>query len=201
VADLEADVDDAEEEEWNDEGIEKDLDLNNVDTGETNGTHAERPTFTRVEELEKHGRKWSRMLAHRHDPGISASIPNLASPFSNSADQAADSIPPTSIMYRRTASRQDTPTSAGDPTVSRLEAIGKRPSLSTHRRPVTPIQSLPRDEDITPDGSPSGEADMLATDGPVTPTNHAGPFVFDGSGGTRGGATPASGAESAELLT
>lgn len=193
MADLEADVDDAEEEEWDDEGIEKDLDLNNVHKVETNGAPAERPKSSRVEELEKQARKFSRMLALR-DSGISSSIPNLASPFSNSADQAVGSIPPSSTMYRRTTPRQDTQPSAVDP---RPDAVGRGPPFPTHRRPSTPTRPPTRDEDTTPDGSPSGEADMLATDGPVTPTNHAGPFVFDGSGGTRGGAASALGAESA----
>lgn len=114
-------------------------------------------------------------------------------------DQVASSTTPTGIIYRRNTSRANAQSFASDATVPRLDTIDRSgPSFPNYPRPVTPIASLSNDPETTPDASPSGGAEMLTTDGPMTPTNHAGPFVFDGSGGRRGGQSPSSDVGSSE---
>ena len=60
-------------------------------------------------------------------------------------------------------------------------------------QPITPTQPLMPGDDLTPNDEftpalrTSTPSDMLASDGPMTPTNNAGPFVFDGSAGRAGG--------------
>lgn len=198
MTDLDADVDDMDEEKWEDGEVEKGLDLKDVQMGEANGTHLEHPAF-RVGEEEHPARTSSRILSVQNGQGPSPSLSNFVSYVSKSTDQAVGSNTPTNLAYRRNASRTNTQSFTGDPTASGFNTIGRGgPSFLSYARPATPIQSLPRDDETTPDGSPSAGGELLATDGPMTPTNHAGPFVFDGSGGRRTGLSPASDGGSSE---
>ena len=54
-------------------------------------------------------------------------------------------------------------------------------------RPITPTQPLMGDELHGTSLRTPTTTDMLLHDGPMTPTNNAGPFVFDGSAGRAGG--------------
>lgn len=199
MADLEADAEDADEENWDDEGVEKELDHNDIHMSDSNGTHLEHPNFNKAGEDEHPARTSSRILSAQTEQGSSPLISSLASNFLMGTDQAASSTTPASIMYRRNASRTNTQSFAGDPAVPRLDTIDRSgPSFPNYPRPVTPILSISNDPETTPDASPSGGPDMLTTDGPMTPTNHAGPFVFDGSGSRRGGQSPASDVGSSE---
>jgi hypothetical protein len=200
MTDLEADVDDVDEEGWDDEGIEKDLDINDVHMAESNGTHLEHSTFMNSGMKSGDGElpapPSSRILSVQNGQGPSHSISNVASNFANGPDQALGSV---GVMYRRNISRTNTGSSMGDAAASRPDAVSRGgQSFSRFSRPVTPIQSLSRDDQMTPDGSPSGRGEILGRDGPITPTNHAGPFVFDGSGGRRVGPSPASDAANNE---
>ena len=195
MTDLEADVDDADEEQWDDEALDKDLDFHDAQKGEPNGTHSEHPAFTRAGEGEQHPtRTSSRILSVQNGQDPLPLISSFASYFHRNADPAVGSTAPTSIINRRNASRANSQSfGGGDSTASRVveTADDGGPSTSFYPRPITPIQSLSRYAEMTPNGSPSGGAEMLATDGPMTPTNHAGPFVFDGSAGRINGQSPA----------
>ena len=199
MADLEADVDDMDEEKWDNEAAEKGSDLNDVQMGEANGIHSEHPAF-RVGEEEHPARTSSRVLSVQNGQGPSPSFSSSVSHFSKSTDQAVGSTAPTNLAFRRNASRTNTQSFAGDPTASRFDNTIDRggSSFPNHQTPITPIRTPSRAEEITPDGSPSGGGEMLATDGPMTPTNHAGPFVFDGSAGRRIGQSPPSDIGSSE---
>lgn len=72
---------------------------------------------------------------------------------------------------------------------SRPDEVTRRTSsYANYLRPITPTEPIIQD-DVTPNGSPSALAAGvdLANDGPMTPTNNAGPFVFDGSAGRAAG--------------
>ena len=60
---------------------------------------------------------------------------------------------------------------------------GVRLPSGSYLRPVTPTQSLVEDNNANTDHSRTPSSEMLSNDGPMTPTNNAGPFVFDGSAG------------------
>lgn len=79
MTDLEADVDDMDEEKWSEGGVEKGSDVNDVQMGEANGTHLEHPDFRAGAEEEEHpARMSSRILSVRngqgHSPSISCSV-------------------------------------------------------------------------------------------------------------------------------
>lgn len=193
MTDLEADVDDADEEQWDEEGVGKDLNPNDFPMGGSNGIHSEHPAFSIVPAEEHSTMTTSRILSVQNGQGPFPIISNFASYLSRSTDPTVGSATSTSIINRRAASRANTQSFGGDPAASRRDTVDKGgPSFPNYPRPITPIQTHSRDFEITPDGSPSGGAEMLATDGPMTPTNHAGPFVFDGSAGRRNGQSPAS---------
>lgn len=116
-----------------------------------------------------------------------------------SSDRPNSSMSPSSstIINRRNASRMTTTQQSSDESssssISRPEETTRPASnFSNYLRPITPTQPNLQEEDITPDGSPSMLATTptgadLANEGPMTPTNNAGPFVFDGSAGRAAG--------------
>lgn len=75
-----------------------------------------------------------------------------------------------------------------------LLATSEQPSIETssghieYLRPITPTEPLMGDDEINESSlrTPT-TTDMLVNDGPMTPTNNAGPFVFDGSAGRASG--------------
>lgn len=72
MTDLEADVDDMDEEKWNEGGVEKGADLNDIQMGEANGVHLEHPAFRAGggEEVEHPARTSSRILSVRNGQGF-----------------------------------------------------------------------------------------------------------------------------------
>lgn len=68
MTDLEADVDDVDEEKWDDGSIEKASDMNDVQMGEANGTHLEPPPFRNGAE-EHPARTSSRVLTVQNGQG------------------------------------------------------------------------------------------------------------------------------------
>ena len=70
----------------------------------------------------------------------------------------------------------------------------QNPTLGNLLRPITPTQPVVEDEEMASDGesplehaSTPNASELLISDGPMTPTNNAGPFVFDGSAGRAAG--------------
>lgn len=102
----------------------------------------------------------------------------------------ASTPPPSSIIDRRNASRMMTPQQSNEDATSTSrpdEATRRASNYANYLRPITPTEPIL--QDVTPNGSPSALATGadLTNDGPMTPTNNAGPFVFDGSAGRAAG--------------
>ena len=85
------------------------------------------------------------------------------------------------IQLNRRGARQTSPPF----TPTRDQSVASSPSThAQYLRPITPTQPLLESERL--DGSTTQVpimTDHFAQDGPMTPTNNAGPFVFDGSAG------------------
>lgn len=79
MTDLEADVDDIDEEKWTEGAAENGLDLNDVQMGEANGIHLEHPAFRTGAEEEHPARTSSRILSVQNGQGPSPSISNFIS--------------------------------------------------------------------------------------------------------------------------
>lgn len=72
MTDLEADVDDMEEEKWSEGGVEKGSDFNDVQMGEASSIHLEHPAFRNTGGEEEHPvRTSSRILSVRNGQGLS----------------------------------------------------------------------------------------------------------------------------------
>ena len=73
MTDLEADVDDMEEDKWSEGGVERGPDLNDVQMGEANSIHLEHPAFraSGADEEEHPVRTSSRILSVRNGQGLS----------------------------------------------------------------------------------------------------------------------------------
>ena len=132
------------------------------------------------------------------NPGLSPDLTIFSSPS-----------PSTSILNRRNAQRHS-PSLTPEPenNVSRSIEQQTISSYGNYLRPITPTAPLTVDNDITSAGAattdyPNGRfvrpgqggsdnigrvstprtTEKFVVDGPITPTNSAGPFVFDGSAG------------------
>ena len=131
----------------------------------------------------------NRILTVRNVPVPTPPIPSLTHSFSTPTDLAHVSSPQ-NIIGRRNASRtQARPANSDSLTPKPNDSSSRTPEFSNHLRPITPTESLSQDQNVTLAGLPSGQeaTELLASDGPMTPTNNAGPFVFDGSAGRAAG--------------
>jgi len=108
----------------------------------------------------------------------------------NTAPQLARSSEPTNasnasseLLIRRGARRISPPF-----TPAREYSEPEAPSLSgQYLRPITPTQPLFGEAGLNePSSRTPTTTDHFIHDGPMTPTNNAGPFVFDGSAGRVG---------------
>lgn len=190
MADLEADVDDLDpdERDWedyegDDEQNQDHLDNSDRAISEITGVNREFPP--RIEDKSSASAQ-SKVLSLRPKIG-SAPTDNTSGP--PSAGNAPTSQFVSSIINRRNTSRRQS-TQQPQPvdeqsSLARSDEIARR---TANLRPITPTQPNLRDVDTLPNNSaparettPTG-ADLVS-DGPMTPTNNAGPFVFDGSAG------------------
>ena len=102
--------------------------------------------------------------------------------------------PRQTILSRRNARRVSPPYAQSIPEWVE-DPSTPSPDFQNYLRPITPSQPLISDrtssasEEFPLDLSTSTPQGMLVSinDGPMTPTNNAGPFVFDGSAGRAGG--------------
>lgn len=195
MADLEADVDDLDpdERDWedyegDDEQNQDHLDNSDRAISEITGVNREPPP--RAEDRPSASAQ-SNVISLRPKVG-SASTDNT------SDSPSAINTPPnqfvSSIINRRNATRRQS-TQQPQPvdeqsSLARSDEITRR---TANLRPITPTQPNLRDVDVTqPNDSPPARETTptgadLASDGPMTPTNNAGPFVFDGSAGRAAG--------------
>ncbi len=103
--------------------------------------------------------------------------------------------PKQSLLSRRNARRVSPPYAhgIGEPIPERSEDTSSSSSnFQNYLRPITPSQPLMPDDGLMPNDEfppalgASTPSDILVADGPMTPRNNAGPFVFDGSAGRAG---------------
>lgn len=72
-------------------------------------------------------------------------------------------------------------------TESQSEGLSAPIDIASPRRSVSRRRSIDESEERRTPSPRTQSADILsAVDGPMTPRNDAGPFIFDGSGGARG---------------
>lgn len=147
-----------------------------------NGVGSDRLLSNGINEDEQPAAASSRILTVRNDVDPTHS-------FSTPTDPA-DVSSPQNIPGRRNATRPaPNPLSGGS--LMPISGDDNTQNSGSYRqlRPVTPSESVLQDEHITPNGSPLGQeaTELLVSDGPMTPTNNAGPFVFDGSAGRMAG--------------
>ena len=192
VTDLEADVDDPADDEW-DEGHDEELSPELNPAGATNGVA---PDF-------------GEQVMNGNDEGLSHSTSRLLSinDHAHTIPQRAISAEATSgpsitsgLLNRRGASHiSPSSTPAQDHSATNLPS-----AQIQYLRPITPTQPLLENEDLNESSMRRPTmTDHFTQDGPMTPTNNAGPFVFDGSAGrivgrTEVGSMPETGTTSSE---
>lgn len=197
MADLEADVDDLDpdEKDWEDYEGEDEQNQDHLDNSdraisEITGVNEEPPPRAENRSLVSVSAQ-SKVISVRPKAGSMTSDNSSGSP---SAINATPSQFVSSIINRRNTSRRQS-TQQPQPvdeqsSLARSDEITRR---TANLRPITPTQPNLRDVDVTPpnDSPPARETTPmgadLASDGPLTPTNNAGPFVFDGSAGRAAG--------------
>ena len=123
--------------------------------------------------------------------------PNSLSLGSSDRPNASMPSSSSSIINRRNASRKTATQQSSDDPSSASTSNSEEPArpssnFADYLRSITPTQPIMQEEENTPNGSPSALATTptgaeLANEGPMTPTNNAGPFVFDGSAGRAAG--------------
>lgn len=172
---MEADIEDPEDGNWEDEnGTESspemapthDMILEQEEMAMGGGDHSLSNTT-------------SRLLSVRDD---NHSIPSVTTP--SDSTNGANTAP--SLLTRRGARRISPPFSyAGNHSAPRSTS-----GAVQFLRPITPTQPFLGTENTNESALRTPTTDMLIHDGPMTPTNNAGPFVFDGSAGRRVGNGP-----------
>ena len=173
VTDLDAELDDPLD-RWEDEEDLPDLALENANESDdairvVNGTPPIDQEDTQVNRG-INGRSFS-ISGARSAPVSTAVTPAV----DIASDPMNEVMPPTGIFGRRTAA-------AGEPAEIRLPS-GSMQFL----RPIIPSQPLMGDNSLNRDNVGTPTLELLNGDGPMTPTNNAGPFVFDGSAGRSSG--------------
>ena len=192
VTDLEADVDDPNDEDWEDE--EHEVELNRV---ETHGANAVPSISEHNGDDTGNAASTGRLLSIRNGADESPISPVFPMDGMPDGSDIAATTRDTSLLSRRAARRISPPEGSlgngshfsGSPFRSTEE---QNPAFGHYLRPITPTQPLLQDEEMASNGGSSpaqlsgaNAVEMLIADGPMTPTNNAGPFVFDGSGSRR----------------
>ena len=173
VTDLEADIEDPEDGNWEDEnGTESSPEM--APTQNTNDVIPEQEELAMGGEDDGLSNTTSRLLSVRDDSRSTPSVMNSSDP-TNDAHQAR------SLLTRRGARRISPPFSRAADRSASKSTTGTGQFL----RPITPTESLIGTEQFNESALRTPTTDILIHDGPMTPTNNAGPFVFDGSAGRR----------------
>ncbi len=176
VTDLEAEVDDPTDDTWevaNVEGLGPDL----TSAGGINGTIPEYDERVIDGDDEGLSHSTSRLLSIRDHDQVE---PRSATPPGtlNGASTALD------LLSRRGARRISPPFAPTQVHPTPPNVAPTQANQVQYLRPITPTQPLLGDEDLNESSTRTPTmADHFTQDGPMTPTNNAGPFVFDGSAG------------------
>ena len=171
---MEADVDDIDE-EWRDEDGESSS-SEVIVSQPSNGAISEHEDLEIDDMEEELSSRTSRKLVIRNNTQVTPSSTTVPEP--NSASSASNNL-----LVRRGARRISPPFSAATEQPNITSASGPIQYL----RPITPTQPLMSNELNEGSLRTPTTTDMLIHDGPMTPTNNAGPFVFDGSAGRAAG--------------
>lgn len=195
VADLEADVDDPPAgDAWREADEDEASDPNDVQHAAVNGEDAMEAESN--EELNHDASDNDEVLSKMTTRDLSIAnlinpeaIPPRSSNLPHLLEQTAAPAPATNLLSRRIGSRTTSARPGEVPSAS-LD-INSPSSMSSNRSNATTPQPLP---DEAPTASTLRAAtpcplEMLGADGPTTPRNDAGPFVFDGSAGRGNGPT------------
>ena len=173
VTDLEADIEDPEGGNWEDEnGTELSPEM--VPSHDLSDVISEEDGMAMSGEDDGLSNTTSRLLSVTED---SHSIPSVTA--SSESTNIATSAP--GLLTRRGARRISPPFSRAADRPASKSTAGSAQFL----RPITPTQPLLGTEEFDESALRTPTTDMLIHDGPMTPTNNAGPFVFDGSAGRR----------------
>ena len=184
MADLEADVDDPNDDRW------EEIDAEDLNKLEPNAADALPATLDMEGDSGELATTTSRLLSIRNstDEALPETQPEHPDPALGSGD-------PSSLLSRRNARHSSPPQNLlGNNASLSFGSIPEQMSpFSDYLRPITPTQSLLHDDELTPNTEspgaldPTSSATEMLVDGPMTPTNNAGPFVFDGSAGRAAG--------------
>ena len=184
VADLEADVDDPSNVSWEEDEVEAEAEAE-AGKDETDGINATAGLPGSSEDDDSINASTSQL-----------SIVNESDESASGAKQVPQTAPSISTPQSSLLSRRNF---AGSAPFSLGPDFRQARSSGEYLRPITPGQSLFHDNDVTPSidmtshsGSEQNVFEQLLSNGPMTPTNNAGPFVFDGSA-TGGGGHPLAG--------
>ncbi|KAL8683883.1 MAG: hypothetical protein Q9186_000226 [Xanthomendoza sp. 1 TL-2023] len=119
-------------------------------------------------------------------PSRSAFSPTTVSPtnVSPTTDRGTSSSGLTTLLNRRNGHRLTPPRHIPLPPTDEDHAMTMPLSQDAYLQPFSPTQSLFGNADLLPRETIMGDAITPGSElGPMTPTNNAGPFVFDGSAG------------------
>lgn len=202
VADLEADVEDPDAfDDWEDEEAEGEVATDSHDVPMSDGVDPAAAAEQSVTEDNALTTMTSQRLSigNEVDPPLESTEdseddpqPPSLSPDSVSSDPPLVPNSGTSLLIRRNANRVTPPRHQPLPPTTE-ESPAANANFTNYLRPITPTQPLMDLGDSSMRAPVPGEAltpntsEMLNSDGPMTPTNNAGPFVFDGSAGRAAG--------------
>ncbi|KAL8998281.1 MAG: hypothetical protein Q9169_002595 [Polycauliona sp. 2 TL-2023] len=194
VADLDADVDDPDAMiDWGDDEDSSGSVAGPKEAPALNGTSHEAVKQALDEEDTSLATATTRQLSVRNgiDPppesaeytGVDAPPPSRSA-ISPTADRETTSSSLPSLLHRRNARGITPPRQMPLPSTDEGQAVTLPLSQQDFLRPITPSQSLLADGDFLNREAVMGDAMTPGSElGPMTPTNNAGPFVFDGSAG------------------
>ncbi|KAL8968403.1 MAG: hypothetical protein Q9197_004904 [Variospora fuerteventurae] len=115
-------------------------------------------------------------------PSRAAPSPNADGASSSSSSSSSSSLP--SLLNRRNARHVTPPRQERLPSTAEEQSTSLPLAQDAYLRPITPTQASLAAGDFFHRDAMMGDAITPSSElGPMTPTNNAGPFVFDGSAG------------------
>ena len=176
MTDLEADVEDP-----NEISDDEDLEIREIEEAElVTQTNGPRPARVANGEYQNTTNTADDTLAEttavqlslRDDHALTPSVTATSDPTNASTNASS------TLLDRRGAPQMSSPFSLSE---SRTAPVN--PERIEYLRPITPTEPLVVDSNLPATSLQTPTTDQLVPDGPMTPTNNAGPFVFDGSAG------------------
>ncbi|KAL8931332.1 MAG: hypothetical protein Q9211_007042, partial [Gyalolechia sp. 1 TL-2023] len=194
VGDLEADVDDPDAmDDWDDEEASNGSDVEEKKTTAPDGASPDAAQQEIEQEDSTLATMTSRQLSMRNgiDPppdlaectGVDAPSPCRAASSPHATGQSNSGTVP-NLLNRRNARGISPPNQSPLPSTPEEQSSSLPSSQDAYLRPMTPAQAFLGHGDFFSRDAMMGDAITPGSElGPMTPTNNAGPFVFDGSAG------------------